>query len=1103
MPMILLRRVPAAVLSVACGLSCAVAWGADGYFRFPALRDGTVVFTAEGDLWSVPVTGGEARRLTTHAAEEAHAAISPDGHWLAFSAAYEGPQEAYVMPLHGGLPQRISFENSQVQVLGWTAQGRVLYRAPHTGGATRMVAVVAVDPQTLQRSVFPLADANDAVLDNTGRWLYFIRFGLAMTGDNARGYRGGALSQLWRHALDGDAEAQRIGPRDMNLRRPMWSDGRLIVVADGEGRDNLWSLAADGGDARPLTRHRNFDVRGAQLHDGRVVYQLGADLHLFSLADGSDKRLDIRLVSDFDQRRERWIDNPLRFLDTASFAPAGDSVVVTARGRSVVATTGPRRRVGIGAPAGSRISAAVLSPDDRTVYAICDASGEEEIWRFAADGSGSGEALTHDGGSQRWGLYLSPDGKRLAHDDKRGRLWLLDLATGVSKLIDDGGADGNEGYADVVWARDSRHLALVRATSSYRRKRIALLSIDDGRLQWLTSDKYESASPTFSIDGQWLWFLSDRHFQAESSSPWGDRNVGPTLGRSTKVYALALQQDLRFPFQPPDELMARPDRDEENDKAKDKDKNNAADRKGKSAPASLPAIDWKGLAGRLHEVPLPAGRYRSLQAGVDRLYFLERDNRRWALKSLPIGNDGESVSEVLDNVAEYQLSADGRKMYLRAPGGGERNSGRLYIAPATAALPAKRDAITVRIADWTVRIDPPAEWRQMFGDAWRMHRDYFFDDDLRGVDWEAVRANYEPLLARITDRHELDDVLAQMMSELGALHSQMRGGDFRSADDTATAAGLGARFERVARGWQVAHIYRTEAELPSERGPLQAPGIDVRTGDVILAVNGRTVAQARDISDLLRNQAGRQVLLEIARGDALPRRVIVEPVSAQAEQRLRYNDWVQGARQAVEQAGDGQIGYLHLYAMGSNDLATFVREFYAQYERGGLIIDVRRNRGGNIESWIIEKLLRRAWAFWARPNGQPYTNMQNAFRGHLVVLTDEFTYSDGETFAAGIKMLGLGPLIGMRTAGAGVWLGDRNSLVDGGRARVAEFPQYGMDGQWLIEGVGVEPDIEVENLPRATFTGQDAQLQAAIDWLKAKLAGEPVPALRPGEIPAS
>jgi tricorn protease len=392
----------------------------------------------------------------------------------------------------------------------------------------------------------------------------------------------------------------------------------------------------------------------------------------------------------------------------------------------------------------------------------------------------------------------------------------------------------------------------------------------------------------------------------------------------------------------------------------------------------------------------------------------------------------------------------------------------------------------------------------MFGDAWRMHRDFFYDRDMRGVDWLKVRQKYRPLVERVTDRDELNDVLAQMLAELGTLHSQIRPGALRAAQDGGEPGFLGAVLVREPGGARIAHIYRSDAELPSDRSPLARPGVDAREGDLITAVNGRQVADANDIAELLMGQAGRQVLLILKRRDSQVKdatereiKTVVTPLNPVRHASLGYSDWEEGRRAAVEKAGGGRIGYLHLRAMGPDDIAAFAREFYAQFDRDALIIDVRRNNGGNIDSWVIEKLLRRAWTFWRPRYGRHHAyNMQQAFRGHLAVLIDERTYSDGETFAAGIKALRLGTLIGARTAGAGIWLSDRNALADRGMARVAENPQFAVDtGEWLIENKGVEPDIAVANLPHATFSGADAQLDTAIRMLSEKLKSEPVPRL--------
>ncbi len=1093
------------VCFVLATLLTAPAWAEPGWFRDPAIHGDTVVFTAEGDLWTVAASGGTARRLTSHPGQESHAAISPDGRWLAFSGQYGESPAAHVMPLAGGLPRQVSAgDEGPVRVLGWSGDGRVLYSSADEGGMTWSSVVVAVAPQTGERQVLPVADANDASLDEAGRWLYFTRFGLGVTGDNARGYRGGALAQLWRFDLQDGGEAERIGPRDANLRQPIWAHGRLLVIADIDGRDNLWSLAADGSNPRALTAHRDFSVRSAASDGARVVYQHGADLRLLDLADGADRRLPIHLVSDFEQRRERWLERPLRFLEATALAPAGDRVALTVRGQVLLAAPGQIRRTLVAAPAGSRLRNPVLAPDGAHLYAICDATGEEEIWQFPTDGS-AGRALTDDGDSRRWQLWLSPDGRWLAHDDKRGRLWLLNTGNGDNRLIDDGGADGNEGHADIGWSADSRHLVLVRQTREVGRDRLGLYTLADGQLQWLSSDRYHAHSPVFSPDGRWLWFLSDRHFELANGSPWGDRNTGPHFDRRTRIYALALQPDNRFAFLPETELTlaaATGQTEERTGRDARNGKNNASD--GDAPP--VPALVRDGLAQRLYQVPLPGGEYRRLRASKDRLYFLEGRGRSASLKYLPIGNAGDKPTQVRSGVAGYDLSADGSKLFLHLAGkdggsGADAAPPRFLIAEAASKLPEDLERIRIDLDDWTLRIDPPAEWRQMFADAWRLHRDHFYDPAMRGVDWPALRQHFQPLLTRVTDRLELDDLLAQMMAELGALHSQVRGGDFRRESAPARAAHLGARLTPVSDGLRIDHILRGPPELPDQAAPLQAADVDARPGDVITAVNGQPVADLANLATMLRNQTGKQVLLDLRRGRSAHRTVAVA-IDDQRLARLRYSDWVEGRRSQVELAGDGRIGYLHLYAMGGNDMAAFAREFYAQFDRPALIVDVRRNRGGNIDSWVIEKLLRRAWAFWQRPQGQPYTNMQQTFRGHLVVLTDALTYSDGETFAAGVQALGLGPLIGTRTAGAGIWLSARNTLVDRGLARVSEFPQYGIDGQWLIEGVGVQPDIQVDNPPHATFNGADAQLAAGVDWLLRKLEAEPVPELRRQPIPA-
>lgn len=1065
--------------------SASVATAGEAWYREPSLRGDTLVFVAEGDLWAVAASGGSARRLTTHPAQEGQPALSPDGSEVAFVASYDGAPEVYVMPLAGGTPRQLSFDGGQIALQGYTPGGELMYASNAVVGPTHYRVLRLVDPATGRSRDLPLADANQGSFDAGGERLWFTRFGLHLSTDNALDYRGGAMARLYAFDTGQTAEARPLaGDWNANVSRPMWWQGRVYALSDANGRPNLWSLSEDGQQRKALTAHTDFDVRSPSLDAGRIVYQHTADLRLYDIASGSDSRIPIELPSDFEQRLPRWIKTPLNFAESVRIAPGGDSVAVVARGRATLASTGKRRRVDLAVPGEARVREAVPARDGR-VIAILDHDGKSEIWSFPADGSGPGKRLVADESVHRWRLYPSPDGRWLAHDDKQGRLSLLDLEKGSNRVLERAEFGRDDPYAAVTWSPDGKYLALARPDTAQLRSQIVLLPLAGGKPLTLTSDRYESFAPAFTPDGRWLYFLSNRNFEPTPPAPWGDRNTGPMFDKRARIYALALQPGLRFPFAPGDELAPAA----------------AADTSKEGQPA-VPGIDVDGLSGRLFEVPVPGGNYFALLAHAERLYLLERDAGLRAqprLVSLAYNADAPQVEPLTDNVRDFALSADGKRMLVAKAGPDGAGIGEILLTDTAAKLPDKADSARVRIADWSIEIDPPAEWRQMYADAWRMHRQFSFDPAMRGADWDALRQRYAALLPRLADRADLDDLLAQLSAEHGILHSQVRGADLRKDAEAPMTAFLGARLAVDADGVSIAHIYRSDPELPAERAPLQQPGVDARAGDRLLAINGRVVRNPGDVARALRQQAGQQVLLTLQRGKAEAHRTVVVPVPADRDATLRYLDWVQGRAEAVARASGGRMGYLHLRAMTPGDMAAFVRDFYAQLDREGLIIDVRRNRGGNIDSWVIDRLLRRAWAYWHPPGTVPQWNQQQSYRGHLAVLADEFTYSDGETFAAGIKALGLGPVIGKRTSGAGIWLSDRNVLSDGGIARVAEFGQFDAQGRWLIEVQGVAPDIEVDNPPYATANGEDAQLQAAINYLEKRLAEAPItqPATQP------
>ena len=407
----------------------------------------------------------------------------------------------------------------------------------------------------------------------------------------------------------------------------------------------------------------------------------------------------------------------------------------------------------------------------------------------------------------------------------------------------------------------------------------------------------------------------------------------------------------------------------------------------------------------------------------------------------------------------------------------------------------------VDLTGWNFSIDVKDDFRQMFVDAWRMERDNFYDPSLHGVDYKSTLAKYAALLPRITTRAELNDLIGWAVGELSALHTAVRGGDLRAGEDQIQVASLGARLfrDRAKGGYRIDYIYRSDPDYPAERSPLADPDLGVKAGDVITAVNGVATLSTKDIGELLRSQGGKQVLLTIASAGQPSRDVVVDAATSEAN--LRYADWEYTRRLETEKQGDGKIGYLHLRAMGTNDMNQFVREFTPVFDKQGLVLDMRQNRGGNIDSWVLTTLMRKPWMYWKSRVGEPYWNMQGAPRGHMVMLVDAETASDGEAVADGFRRLGLGVVIGMRTWGGEIWLSDNTTLSDGGLARAPQSGVYGPEGKWLIEQEGVVPDIVVDNLPHETFNGRDAQLEAAIAYLKKKIAEDPRAVPKPPPYP--
>jgi tricorn protease len=1051
----------------------------EGWYRFPAIRGDDVVFTAEGDLWRVPVAGGTARRLTTHAGQETNASISPDGKLVAFSAEIEGPTEAWVMPLDGGAPRRLTWDGDRAVVKGFLPDGRVLV-ATRRHSTLPDWQLVAIHPDSGATERIPLAQASEAAFDGTGA-LWFTR--LEFQGSHTRRYKGGTAQQLWRWKPGTEATPLTADFAGTS-KAPMLHGGALYFASDRDGAMNLWRMGLDGASPTQLTRHVDFDVQSPDLDRGRIAYQLGPDLRIYDIASGADRRLDVTLGSDLEQTRERWIDDPLDWVSAIDLSGDGDRIALTARGSVFVAPVEPGRLARLTRTTGVRWrDAAFMANGD--VVAWGDVGPEYALHRFSADGLSEPRSVSDGSGLFEYRPAPTPKGELVAWVDQDYALWVTDLSNGDRFALE---RNPNGAPQDLAWSPDGRWLAWASpAANSYTVLR--LWSRESPTPVDLTTDRVATWAPAWAPDGSILYALSDRDLESIVPSPWGWWQPEPFMDRTTGIYGLRLRNDVKWPWRHPTELEPKDEgSDDEDDDKKDKKK------KSSGADEGAVRVDLAGLADRIERVGSFRGNFGALAAGKDALFLHEysRTDPGLALKALEIDPDAE-MKELRSGVEAWKLSDDGGKLLVR-------DDDAIWVVDAATSLPDDLDKHRVDLSALRLTVQPRDEWRQMVREAWRMERDFFYDPGLHGVDWDAQLARFLPLVDRVTDRAELSDLIAQMVSELSALHIFVFGGDHRGGPEHVDVAALGARLSPVADGIRIDAIYRSDPDWPEERGPLQRPGVDVRVGDVIVAVDGTPTAGLQGLGALLRGKADQPVRLGLKRGRAR-HDTIVRPDSASAEADRRYDDWELTRRERVEQRGKGRIGYLHLRAMGTSNWTEFVRGFYPVFQREGLIIDVRHNRGGNIDSWILEKLMRKAWMYWQWREGAPAWNMQYAFRGKLAVLVDGHTASDGEAFAEGIKRLELGEVFGTRTWGGEIWLSFDTWLVDSGIATAAEYGVYGPEGTWLVEGHGVEPDHVVDNLPHATFLGSDAQLDAAVDWLLAEIQKDPMPVPPAPEFP--
>ena len=1065
--------------------------------RFPDIWQDQVVFCHGGDLWLAPAGGGTARRLTAHPGQEVFPRFSPDGRWIAFTGQYDGDEQVYVVPATGGEPTRLTWYPAEGplpprwgydnQVYGWTRDGaRVLFRSLRDAGGgtdTRLYTVARTGglPEPLP---MPSSGAGDFSPDG-GRVVYSPLF---RDFRHWKRYQGGWAQDLYVFDL-ASREVKGIAHSVRTERDPMWIGDTIYLVSDRDDYLNLYAADPATGAVEQLTHYTGIDVRWPSTdHVNRIVYELGGQLHIYDVAKGSDQAIVVTVPDDGLWKRPRRISVADKIEDF-DLAPHAERGVFVARGEvfSVPISKGPVRNLTHSSGAHDR--SAVWSPDGATIAFISDASGEDEIWLVDQAGASPARRLTSGHSARLSAPVWSPDNARIAFSDKDGKLFVATVADGRDVQV----ADHIWGaIADYAWSPDGGHLAFSMGNPA-QVSQLHIWSVADAKLRTVTSEYFEASTPAWSPDGDYLFYLSNRSYAPIISDlEWnyaGDRRGG--------IFGLALRKDVK-PLLPPesDEVkLAKDDGggddDAERDEAEAKDekkKGKDGDKDEKKAVKKPVVIDFEGLANRVVRIPVEADNYAGLVAVEGHLLFGSAgpnfygrpndDTRRLQMFSLEKREASDLVKSKLD---AWAVSADGTKVLVQ--------QGEKYQL-----LEVKKDggeAKPVATAGLQMDLVPTEEWAEIFDETWRRFRDFFYVPNMHGYDWKAIGGRYRALLPDVAHRSDLNYVLTEMVSELNSGHTYISGGDFQ-IPERAPVGLPGARFELdpEAGRYRIAFIYRGHNEEPRYRSPLTEVGVDVKVGDYVLAIDGVELAGDDNPYRLLQHKTDPVTLTVSSKPTREGARdVRYQPVAS--EQSLHYLDWVLGNLERVTAETHGRVGYLHIPDMGAEGIAEFIKWYYPQIRKEGLVVDARGNGGGNVSQWILERLDNKLLGTrFGRTTELPTTYPATVFNGHLACLINETSASDGDIFPHYFRVAGLGPLIGKRTWG-GVVGGGNTPVVDGGEVFVPRSATNDRDGNYIIEGHGVDPDIEVENDPASVIAGRDPQLERAVAEIMAAIEREP------------
>jgi tricorn protease len=1033
----------------------------------PAISADHIAFIYAEDLWVANLDGSEPRRLTVDEGIESNPVFSPDGKLIAFNGQYDGNTDVYVIPVEGGIPKRLTWHPAADLVRGFSPDGKsVLFISQRALFTNRYFQLFTVPVTGGPASQLEIPNAFYADYSSDAKYIAYTP-----APDQFRQwkhYRGGGISKIWQYSFS-DKSIIKIPQPDegCNDVQPMWMGNTIYFRSDRKGEFNLFSYDVSSKQVKQLTEFTDFPVLNASARNGKIIFEQAGYLHIYDQATGSSKKLTIGIAADLLELRTRYAKGS-KYIRSADISPTGARAVFDFRGEiiTVPAEKGDFRNITNTTAVHEKYPS--WSPDGKSIAYFSDATGEYQLNLQSQDGIGDIKSFKLSGTGFYANLKWSPDSKKIAFVDNGRNLYVLDIATGAIKKIDADEYYVPGPFRDIFgdWSRDSKWIAYTKVTST-QFKKVYLYAIDEEKSYPITDGLSDASEPCFSRNGKFLYF-----FASTDAGPvinWFDQS-NDDYRKNNSIYLITLQKETVSPLA----------KESDEEQIKKEEKENEKDPKKAEAPVTL-KIDWDGIQNRIIDIPVKQGNYSQLSAGInDDIYYIEdSEDGTGALHKFNLKKRADNVVMPMDG---YILSADGKKMLFV-------KRGEWAIIPAGEKPEAGKG--NLNISGIQVKIDPLAEWPEIFDEAWRINRDYFYDPGMHGNNWAAVKKKYAVFLPDLACRDDLNYLIQWMCSELQVGHHRITdGGDKLYQAQVIKGGLLGADYSIINNRYKISKIYGGLNWNPNLRSPLTEPGVNVKVGEYLLAVNGKNVLATEELYQYFENTADKIVELTIGPNPDYKDSRIVRVVPVDNEYQLRNRDWVEGNLQKVNEATKGQVAYVYVPNTAGLGHDYFKRYFYPQADRKAIIVDERFNGGGQLADYYINLLRNPYQAYWNMRYGKDLKSPSASIQGPKVMLINESAGSGGDMLPWMFRKFGVGTLVGTRTWGGLVGILGFPEFLDGGGVTAPNVGIWTKDG-FVVENVGVAPDIEVEQTPAEIIKGRDPQLEKAIEVALEELKKNP------------